>query len=71
MENKATKKRLPPYVILGIISLIAALILALTNAITAGPIAEHKMAALQETFSAVMPAASYEEVSFSSSRHQV
>ena len=69
MENNVTKKSWPPYLILGLISLIAALILALTNAITAGPIAEHKMAALQETFSAVMPAASYEEVSFSSSAY--
>ena len=69
MENNVTKKSWPPYLILGLISLISALILALTNAITAGPIAEHKMAALQETFSAVMPAASYEEVSFSSSAY--
>ena len=69
MENKVSKKSLPPYVILGIISLVAALILAITNAITEGPIAEHKMAALQETFGAVMPAASYEEVSFNSSSY--
>ena len=69
MENNVTKKPLPPYLILCMISLIAALILAVTNAITAGPIAEHKMAALQETFSAVLPADAYEEVSFNSSTY--
>ena len=57
MEKKSPSiKNLPAFVILGIIALVAALVLALTNAITKGPIAEHAMEALQEAFSAVMPA---------------
>lgn len=62
MENKTQKKQLPAYLILTIISVVAAVVLALTNMVTAGPIAEHAMAALKEAFSAVMPADSYEEM---------
>ncbi|MBR1685788.1 MAG: FMN-binding protein, partial [Clostridia bacterium] len=70
MENKTRKPSLPAYAILALIALIAALILAITNAVTEGPIAEHKMAALQETFSTVMPAADYEEISFDSATYK-
>ena len=63
MENNTTaKKQIPAFVILGIIALVAALVLAVTNAITKGPIAEHEMAALREAFTAVMPAEEYEQV---------
>ena len=63
MENNTPrKKQLPAFLILGIIALVAAIVLALTNALTKGPIAEHKMAALKEAFNAVMPADSYEEM---------
>ena len=61
MENNAPKKKqLPAFLILTIIAVVAAVVLALTNMITAGPIAEHAMAALKEAFNAVMPAESYE-----------
>ena len=63
MENNTpAKKQLPAFVILGIISLVAALVLAATNAITEGPIQEIAMKALRESFSAVMPADAYEEI---------
>ena len=63
MENNTpAKKQLPAFVILGIISLVAALVLAATNAITEGPIQEIAMKALRDSFSAVMPADSYEEI---------
>ncbi len=62
MESNTQKKQLPAFLILTIISVVAALVLALTNMVTAGPIAEHAMAALKEAFSAVMPADSYEEM---------
>ena len=61
MENNAPKKKqLPAFLILTIIAVVAAVVLALTNMITAGPIAVHAMAALKEAFNAVMPAESYE-----------
>ena len=61
MENNAPKKKqLPAFLILTIIAVVAAVVLGLTNMITAGPIAEHAMAALKEAFNAVMPAESYE-----------
>ena len=61
MENNTPrKKQLPAFLILGIIALVAAVVLALTNALTRGPIAEHQMAALKDSFGAVMPAESYE-----------
>ena len=61
MENNTPrKKQLPALLILGIIALVAAVVLALTNALTRGPIAEHQMAALKDSFGAVMPAESYE-----------
>jgi len=63
MENNAPqKKQLPAFLILTIIAVVAAVVLALTNQITAGPIAEHAMAALKDAFNAVMPAESYEEM---------
>ncbi|MBQ8311804.1 MAG: FMN-binding protein [Clostridia bacterium] len=61
MENNAPqKKQFPAFLTLTIIAVVAAVVLALTNMITAGPIAEHAMAALKEAFNAVMPAESYE-----------
>ena len=56
MTNKVQKKQLPAFLALTIICLIAALALAATNAITAGPIKEHAMAAQREAFGAVMTA---------------
>ncbi len=56
------KKQLPAFVILGIIALIAAVALALTNMVTKGPIQERADAALREAFNAVMPADSYEQL---------
>ena len=61
-NNTSAKKQLPAFVILGIIALVAALVLAVTNAVTKGPIAEHAIAALREAFSVVMPADEYEEI---------
>ena len=58
-QTPKTKKQLPAFVILGIIALIAAVALALTNMVTKGPIQERAAAALQEAFNAVMPAESY------------
>ncbi len=49
------QKRMPAYAILAIISLVAALVLAVTNAFTAGPIEEHRMAALVAAYGEVMP----------------
>ncbi len=48
------KKKLPPFVILTIISLCAALLLALTNAVTQGPIAEASAKAADEARRAVL-----------------
>ncbi len=63
MENNTPKKKqFPAYVTLTIIAVIAAVVLAATNQLTKGPIAEHEMAALKETFGTVMPADSYEQV---------
>ena len=63
MENNTPqKKQLPAFLILTIIAVVAAVVLALTNAVTEGPILEHKMAALKDAFNAVMPAESYEEM---------
>ena len=62
-QTPKTKKQLPAFVILGIIALIAAVALALTNMVTKGPIQERAAAALQEAFNAVMPAESYEQLS--------
>lgn len=41
-ETKTTRKQLPAYLILALIALAAALLLAVTNAITAGPIKAHE-----------------------------
>ncbi len=63
MENNTPKKKqFPAYVTLTIIAVIAAVVLAATNQLTKGPIAEHEMATLKETFGTVMPAESYEQV---------
>lgn len=63
-ENGAPtgKKGLPAYIILGIIALVAAVALAVTNMITKGPIQERAAAALRDAFNAVMPAEDYEEI---------
>lgn len=62
----AGKKGLPAYIILGIIALVAAVALAVTNMITKGPIQERADAALREAFNAVMPAESYEAITIPS-----
>lgn len=54
MENNQ-KKQLPAYAVLAIIALVAAVVLAVTNMLTEGPIAEHQRAALAEAYGAVMP----------------
>lgn len=56
------KKQLPAYLVLAIIALVAAVVLAVTNQVTKGPIQEHQMAALRESFGAVMPADDYVEL---------
>ena len=56
------KKQLPAFLVLTIISLVAAVVLAATNAVTKGPIAEHARKARLEAFGAVLPAADYKEV---------
>ena len=62
MEQSKTKRKLPPFLILGIIALVAALALALTNSVTEGPIRAYQQKQLAESFSAVLPASSYEEL---------
>lgn len=62
MENNKARKGLPAFAVLGIIAVVAALVLALTNAVTKGPIAEYQMAALRTSFAAVMPAEDYAEI---------
>ncbi|MBQ8161885.1 MAG: FMN-binding protein, partial [Clostridia bacterium] len=64
---KAPAKKLPAFVILALISLVAALVLGVTNLVTAGPIEEHRMAALQEAYNAVLPAASYDPIAYDTS----
>ena len=64
------KKKLPPFVILAIISLIAALVLGIVNMITEGPIAEHKMAALQEAYNSVLPADHYDPVDYDTAAYK-
>ena len=49
-NNKPQKKQLPPYLTLTLIALIAAIVLAVTNSITEGPIEERRMAQLMEAF---------------------
>ena len=60
--SETKKKALPAYVVLALIALVAALALAVTNAVTKGPIAEHQAAALREAYGEVMPAADYEQI---------
>lgn len=45
MENSTPtkKKQLPAYLVLAIIALVAAVVLAVTNQVTKGPIQEHQM----------------------------
>ena len=64
MENKKPQKKLlPPYLMLALIALIAAVVLAATNAVTKGPIEERRMAQLMEAFGSIMPDADdYEEI---------
>ena len=64
MENQtAQKRKLPPFLMLALIALIAAVVLAATNMITKGPIEERRMAQLMEAFGAIMPDADdYEEI---------
>ena len=63
MTNKAAqKKQLPAFLILAIISLVAALALAVTNAITEGPIREHELKAQREAFGVVLEADEYNEI---------
>ncbi len=60
MSNPATeKKQLPSWLVLTIIALVAALALALTNLITAGPIRAHAMKDQREAFGAVLMAEEY------------
>jgi len=56
------KKQMPAFLVLTIICLVAALALAVTNAITKGPIQEHAMKAQREAFGAVMTADEYIEM---------
>ena len=62
-ETKTTRKQLPAYLILALIALAAALLLAVTNAITAGPIKEHEEAAQNAAFQSVMTADSFSTMS--------
>ena len=62
-ETKTTRKQLPAYLILALIALAAALLLAVTNAITAGPIKVHEEAAQNAAFQSVMEADSFSTMS--------
>ena len=62
-ETKTTRKQLPAYLILALIALAAALLLAVTNAITAGPIKAHEEAAQNAAFQSVMEADSFSTMS--------
>ncbi|MBQ7848656.1 MAG: FMN-binding protein, partial [Clostridia bacterium] len=59
MTNVANKKQLPAFLVLTIISLIAAVVLAATNEVTKGPIEEHARRAREAAFQAVLPADEY------------
>ncbi|MGN0778035.1 MAG: FMN-binding protein [Aristaeellaceae bacterium] len=65
MENQSKRKQLPAFLVLAIIALVAGVVLAVTNMVTKGPIAEHQMAALKASFGAVMPADEYKELTVS------
>ncbi len=62
MTTVAKKKQLPAFLVLTIISLVAAVVLAVTNEVTKGPIAAHAAAERNKAFAAVLPAASYNEL---------
>jgi len=62
MTNVAKKKQLPAFLVLTIISLVAAVVLAVTNEVTKGPIAAHAAAERNKAFAAVLPAAGYNEL---------
>ena len=66
---ESTKKR-PPYLILCLIALVAALALGITNAITAGPIEQHRMDALSAAYNAVLPAENYTEISYDAAKYK-
>ena len=53
-------KKLPAFVVLTVIALVAAVILAATNAVTKGPIAEHEAEELRASLNSVLPADEYE-----------
>ena len=54
-EPKAARKKLPPYLILAIIAVASALVLGLTNLVTADPIAERQSDEKNAAFKAVIP----------------
>ena len=60
--SNVNKKQLPAFLVLTIISLVAALVLAVTNEVTKGPIAEHAARARREAFNTVLQAADYQEI---------
>ena len=71
MENQK-KNGLPAFAILGIIALIAAIVLAGVNMITAPVIEANEKAAQRAAFEAIMPADDYEtEIGRASCRERV
>ena len=62
MEKTVSRKPLPAFVTLCIISVIAAVVLAAVNMITRGPIERHQQEALQQSLSTVLPAETYEPI---------
>ncbi len=62
MENSPKKQQIPAFAVLTIIAVIAALVLAVTNLLTEGPIAKRQAQQLQDAFGAVLAADTYEEV---------
>lgn len=58
--SEEKKKRLPAFAVLTMIALVAALILAATNVVTKGPIAEHEAEELRASLNSVLPADEYE-----------
>ena len=59
---KPAKRKLAPWMILGIIALAAALVLAITNLVTEGPISERKQKELKAAFSNVQTEGELEPV---------
>lgn len=54
------KKKPPAFAVLTVIALVAAVILAATNVVTKGPIAEHEAEELRVSLNTVLPADEYE-----------